>query len=198
MTVGKWRRRFLPHGVDRLPDEPRSDAPRTIDDARAEAVVARALESQPEGASHWISRCMARAGRLLVTTMQRIQRAFGLQPHARETIKLSSLTGLTEARDVVALYLSPPGRRVGLGLDERTRIQPLDRRHYVMPMRPDQSQGRSHDRRGTTFLFGALNTATIWFLLPCNRQRYEDHDARQRRRCFVYAIPGCQRNCNVG
>jgi transposase len=37
MTVGKWRRRFLPHRVEGLRDEPRSGAQRT-------------LKSQPEGA----------------------------------------------------------------------------------------------------------------------------------------------------
>jgi transposase len=33
-TVGKWRRRFAQHRVDGLRDDPRSGAPRTIDDAR--------------------------------------------------------------------------------------------------------------------------------------------------------------------
>lgn len=35
-TVGKWRRRFAERRVDGLHDEPRSGAPRTIDDARIE------------------------------------------------------------------------------------------------------------------------------------------------------------------
>ena len=34
MTVGKWRRRFLDQRVEGLRDEPRSGAPRTIDDER--------------------------------------------------------------------------------------------------------------------------------------------------------------------
>jgi transposase len=36
-TVGKWRRRFVEHRLDGLRDEPRSGAPRTIEDARIEA-----------------------------------------------------------------------------------------------------------------------------------------------------------------
>jgi len=35
-TVGKWRRRFVEHRLDGLRDEPRSGAPRTIEDARIE------------------------------------------------------------------------------------------------------------------------------------------------------------------
>ncbi len=46
-TVGKWRRRFVEQRVDGLHDEPRSGAPRTIDDARIEAVIVRTLESLP-------------------------------------------------------------------------------------------------------------------------------------------------------
>jgi transposase len=38
-TVGKWRWRFVQDRVDGLRDEPRSGAPRTINDARIEAVI---------------------------------------------------------------------------------------------------------------------------------------------------------------
>jgi transposase len=44
MTVGKWRRRFLAQRVDGLRDEPRPGAPRTVEDARIEAVITRTLE----------------------------------------------------------------------------------------------------------------------------------------------------------
>jgi transposase-like protein len=47
-TVGKWRRRFVERRVDGLHDEPRSGAPRTVDDSRIEAVIVRTLESCPE------------------------------------------------------------------------------------------------------------------------------------------------------
>ena len=46
-TVGKWRRRFAALRLDGLYDEPRSGAPRSIDDARIEALIARTLESRP-------------------------------------------------------------------------------------------------------------------------------------------------------
>src|SRR5215472_19123479 len=38
-TVGKWRRRFVEHGLDGLLDEPRPGAPRKIDDAKVENVI---------------------------------------------------------------------------------------------------------------------------------------------------------------
>jgi transposase len=71
-TVGKWRRRFVERRVDGLHDEPRSGAPRTIDDARIEAVIVKTLENCPENATHWSSRGMAQASGLSVSTVQRI------------------------------------------------------------------------------------------------------------------------------
>lgn len=59
-TVGKWRRRFVERRMDGLRDEPRSGMPRTIDDARIEAVIVQTLESLPADATHWSSRGMAR------------------------------------------------------------------------------------------------------------------------------------------
>ncbi|WP_371932960.1 helix-turn-helix domain-containing protein [Bradyrhizobium sp. CCGUVB23] len=58
--LGKWRRRFMEQRVAGLHDEPRSGAPRTIDDARIEAVIVRTLESRPESATHWSSRDMVK------------------------------------------------------------------------------------------------------------------------------------------
>jgi len=76
--------------LEGLRDGPRPGAPRTIDDARIEAVIARTLESLPADGTHWSSRGMARASGLSISTVQRVWRAFGLQPHRSETFKLSA------------------------------------------------------------------------------------------------------------
>ena len=89
-TVGKWRRRFVERGMDGLHDEARSGAPRSIEDDRIEAVIVKTLESLPENATHWSSRGMAKASGLSVSSVQRIWRAFGLQPHRMESFKLST------------------------------------------------------------------------------------------------------------
>src|SRR3954468_171319 len=101
-TVGKWRRRFMAHRLDGLRDDPRPGAPRTIEDQRIEAVIVRTLETLPPDATHWSSRGMARASGLSVSTVQRIWRAFGLQPHRLETFKLSTDRDfVAKVRDVV-------------------------------------------------------------------------------------------------
>ena len=180
-TVGKWRRRFAKHRVDGLHDEPRSGTPRTIDDARIEAVIVRTLESVPADATHWSSRGMARACGLSVSTVQRIWRAFGLQPHRLGSFKLSTDPDfVAKVRDVVGLYVSPPAHAVVLCVDEKSQIQALDRSQPMLPMRPGQPARRSHDykRHGTTSLFAALDIATGRVIGKC----YARHRAVEFRK----------------
>ncbi|PIT00440.1 endonuclease DDE [Bradyrhizobium nitroreducens] len=162
-TVSKWRLRFAEHRLEGLLDKPRSGTPRTIEDARIEAVIVRTLETKPADATHWSSRGMARASGLSVSTVQRIWRAFGLQPHRLETFKLSTDPDfVAKVRDVVGLYVAPPERAIVLCVDEKSQIQALDRSQPMFPMRPGQAARRSHDykRHGTTSLFAALDIAT--------------------------------------
>jgi len=123
-TVSKWRARFVEHRLDGLLDAPRPGAPRTIDDARVDAVIARTLESVPAGATHWSTRSMALDAGLSQTAVSRIWRAFGLQPHRQETFKLSSDPLFVEkVRDIVGLYLDPPLKAMVLCVDEKSQIQ---------------------------------------------------------------------------
>jgi len=181
MTVGKWRRRFVERRIDGLRDEPRTGAPRTIDDARIEAVIVQTLESVPPDATHWSSRGMARACGLSVSTVQRIWRAFGLQPHRLEAFKLSTDPDfVAKVRDVVGIYVSPPAHAVVLCVDEKSQIQALDRSQPMLPMRPGQPARRSHDytRHGTTSLFAALDIATGRVIGKC----YARHRATEFRK----------------
>ena len=125
-TVGKWHRRYAAEGLDGLYDEPRPGAPRQIgDDAIAEA-VRLTLEETPPDATHWSLRSMARASGHAPSTIHRIWRAFGLQPHRSETFKLSSDPFFVEkVRDIVGLYLAPPDRALVLCVDEKSQIQGL-------------------------------------------------------------------------
>jgi len=106
---------------------------------------------------------MAQASGLSDTTVLRIWRAFGLQPHRTETFKLSPDPQLVEkVRDIVGLYLNPPARALVLCVDEKAQIQALDRTQPIFPLRPGTPERRTHDYRryGTTSLFAALDVAT--------------------------------------
>src|SRR5215470_15693343 len=158
--VNKWRSRFLKERLEGLYDEPRPGAPRKVSDAQVEKVVIQTLESTPPGETHWSTRSLAQASGLSRMTINRIWRAFGLQPHRTETFKLSPDPLLIEkVRDVVGLYMNPPDHALVFCVDEKSQIQALDRTQPMLPLRPGQAERRTHDyqRHGTTSLFAALD-----------------------------------------
>src|SRR5580698_5554697 len=159
-TVSKWRRRYLDLGLDGLLDEPRPGTPRKLSDEQVERVLTRTLESQPEAATHWSTRDMAKACGLSQSSISRIWRAFSLAPHRTENFKLSGDPLFIEkVRDIVGLYLDPPDRALVLCVDEKAQIQALDRSQPLLPMRPGQAERRTPDylRHGTINLFAALD-----------------------------------------
>jgi transposase len=162
-TVGMWRKRFLAMRLDGLLDEPRPGAPRTISDEKVERVVVATLETTPKGATHWSTRQMAMNQGLSHTTIGRIWRAFGLQPHRSESFQLSQDPLLVEkVRDIVGIYMNPPDNALVLCVDEKSQIQALNRTQPVLPMRIGEVERRTsdYDRHGTTTLFAALDVAT--------------------------------------
>ena len=98
---------------------------------------------------------MAEACGLSHASVQRIWKAFGLQPHRVEAFKLSTDPLFVEkVRDIVGLYMNPPERALVLSVDEKSQIQALNRTQPALPMQPGQPERRSHDyiRHGTTTL----------------------------------------------
>jgi hypothetical protein len=117
---------------------------------------------------------MAAASGLTRTAILRIWHAFGLQPHRRETFKLSQDPLFIEkVRDMTGLYLDPPGRALILCADEKSQIQALDRTQPVLPMSLGVAEKRTHDyvRYGTTTLFAALDVASERVIGKVHRRR---------------------------
>lgn len=138
--------------------------------------------------SHATRRTGARARwppavRLSQSTVSRIWCAFALQPHRTAAFKLSNDPLFIEkVRDIVGLYLAPPGRALVLCVDEKAQIQALDRMQPLLPMRPGHVERRTHDYRGhgMTSLFAALDVKSSGIIGCCHRR----HRAVEFRRCL--------------
>jgi transposase len=162
-TVRKWRKRFAKDRVAGLYDEPRPGAERKITDDKVENIVVKTLETKPKGRTHWSTRKMAEKAGVSHTTVGRIWRTFGLQPHIVKTFKISDDPLFIEkVRDIVGLYLNPPDNAVVFSLDEKPQIQALERAQPILPMDLGQPERQTHNylRHGTLDLFAALDVAT--------------------------------------
>ena len=75
-------------------------------------MVALTLGDPPGETTHWTGALMAeRAAGLSVSSVQRIWRAHGLQPHRMRQFKLSNDPRFVDKlRDVVGLYVDPPAQ----------------------------------------------------------------------------------------
>jgi putative transposase len=177
--VGKWRQRYLQHGLAGLHDEMRPGRPRSVSDEEVAELIRKTLQSKPKGATHWTVRSMAEHTQISRPTVHRIWSAFGLQPHRQRHFKLSTDPFFVEKlRDIVGLYLNPPDKAMVLCVDEKSQIQALDRTQPSLPMGIGYVEGVTHDyvRHGTTTLFAALNIATGQVLTVCKRRhRHQEY-----------------------
>ena len=134
-TVGKWRQRFIEQGLKGLYDELRPGAPRSIDDERIAELIRTTLKSKPKDGTHWTCRSIAEETKLSKSTVQRLWKAFSLQPHRQKHFKLSTDPFFVEkVRDIVGLYLNPPNKAMVLCVDEKSQIQALDRTQPMLPL----------------------------------------------------------------
>lgn len=170
--VGMWRKRFLAQGLAGLYDEPRPGGPRSISDQQVAALIRKTLKTKPTDGTHWSCRSIAAETKLSKSTVHRVWRAFGIQPHRQKHFKLSTDPFFVEkVRDIVGLYLNPPDKALVLCVDEKSQIQALDRTQPMLPLGLGYVEGVTHDyvRHGTTTLYAALDVSTGQVLTHCTK-----------------------------
>src|ERR1700687_4319387 len=152
--VWRWQERFMEEGFEGLlRDKTRPSRVKPLGAEVAERVVALTLGEPPGETTHWTGALMAKAAGLSVSSIQRIWRAHGLQPHRVRQFKLSRDPRFVDKlRDVVGLYVDPPAHAIVLSVDEKSQIQALDRTQPGLPMKKGRAGTMTHDykRHGTT------------------------------------------------
>src|SRR5271167_3899640 len=160
-AVWRWQERFMTAGVDGLlRDKTRPSRVPPLGREVAERVVALTQGDPPGETTHWTAAAMAEAAAISVSSVQRIWRAHGLQPHRVRQFKLSNDPHfVAKLRDVVGLYVDPPAHAIVLSVDEKSQIQALDRTQPGLPLKKGRAGTMTHDyeRHGTTTLFAAMN-----------------------------------------
>src|SRR6476646_10250262 len=159
--VWRWQERFMRAGyAGLLRDKTRPSRIPALGSDIAERVVALTRTDPPVEATHWTAAMMAKAVGISASSVQRIWRAHGLQPHRVQQFKLSTDPKfIDKLRDVVGLYVDPPAHAIVLSVDEKSQIQALDRTQPGLPLKKGRAGTMTHDykRNGTTTLFAALN-----------------------------------------
>src|SRR6201996_5843394 len=178
-SVWRWQERFLTEGVPGLLRD--KTRPSRIPPLGAEVearVVAATQTAAPGETTHWTSAAMAKHSGISVSSVQRIWRKHGLQPHKIRQFKLSNDPRFAaKLIDIVGLYVDPPEHAVVLSIDEKSQIQALARTQPGLPMKKGRCGTMTHDykRNGTTTLFAAFNVLDGTVIGRCmQRHRHQE------------------------
>jgi len=175
----RWQERFMHEGVDGLlRDRTRPSRVAPLPLAVAERVVALTQTDAPGETTHWTGTAMAKAAGISLSSVQRIWRVHGLQPHRVRQFKLSrDPEFVPKLRDIVGLYIDPPAHAMVLSIDEKSQIQALDRTQPGLPLKPGRCGTMTHDykRNGTTTLFAAFDVLDGRVIGRCmQRHRHQE------------------------
>jgi len=178
-AVWRWQERFMQAGVDGLlRDKTRPSRIPPLGEEVTARVVALTVTDPPGETTHWTAAAMAKAAGISPSSVRRIWRSHGLQPHRVRQFKLSNDPQFAaKVRDIVGLYVDPPAHAVVLSLDEKSQIQALDRTQPGLPLKTGRCGTMTHDykRNGTTTLFAALNVLDGQVIGRCmQRHRHQE------------------------
>jgi transposase len=159
--VWRWQERYMREGVaGLLKDKTRPSRKQPLSKETVAWVVELTLGPPHGEVTHWTAPAMAKTCGISPSSVQRIWRSHGLQPHRFRQFKLSKDPKFVEKlQDIVGLYMAPPAHALILSIDEKSQVQALDRTQPGLPMKKGRCGTMTHDykRHGTTTLFAALD-----------------------------------------
>src|SRR6267143_749144 len=126
--IREWKKRFQEERLAGLDSRYRGSQRRTRT-AETEARILEATRQGPtDGTTHWSSYRLAKALGISQSSVNRVWRHFGIQPHRLRGYMASDDPEFEEkAADIIGLYLRPPVNAALFCVDEKSAIQALDR-----------------------------------------------------------------------
>jgi hypothetical protein len=152
----RWQERLAPsapselcaeEGVDGLlRDKTRPARIPPLDQEVVDRVLALTFETPWREATNWTGGMMAEAAGISVSSVQRIWRKRGLQPHRVRQFKHSNVPPFADKlREVVGLYMDPPAHALVFSVDENSQIQALNRTQPGLPLKKGRAGTMTHD-----------------------------------------------------
>jgi transposase len=167
-----WQERFMQAGCDGLlHDKTRPPRIPPLGSDLVERVVMLTQTDPPTEATHWSAAMMAKAVGISASSVQRIWRAHGLQPHRIRQFKPSNDPKFIEKlRDVVGLYVDPPAHA-------SRKSKPSTAHSLACRRKKVRAGTMTHDykRHSTTTLFAALDVLEGKVIGRCmQRHRHQE------------------------
>ena len=178
-VVWRWQERFMHQGVEGLTrDKTRPSRIPPLPAETVDRVIALTNQAPPHEATHWTAPAMAKAVGISPSSVRRMWKGHGLQPHRVRVFKISNDPKFADKlKEVVGLYVDPPAHAVVLSIHEKSQIQALDRTQPGLPMKKGRCATMTHDykRNGTTTLFAALDILEGKLIGRCmQRHRHQE------------------------
>src|ERR1017187_8310754 len=127
-TVTKWRKKFALWGLRGLRDQPRPGKPAKYDSAFRNRVLALLEQPPPAGMSHWDGPAVAEKLGASVHAVWRVLRREGIYLQRERSWCVSTDKEFApKAAEIVGLYLNPPVKALVLSVDEKPRMQAIER-----------------------------------------------------------------------
>ena len=163
-TVGKWRKRFAFWGLRGLLDQPRPGKPIAYDAAFRNRVLALLEQPPPPGMSHWDGPAVAERLGSSVHAVWRVLRREGIYlQRVRSWCVSTDKEFAPKAAEIVGLYLNPPVKALVLSVDEKPRMQAIERTSGYVETDSGavvRALKSTYKRHGTLNLFAALEVGT--------------------------------------
>src|ERR1022692_4063062 len=163
-TITKWCKRFSLWGLRGLRDGLRSGKPAKYDAAFRNRVLALLEQPPPPGMSHWDGPAVAERLESSVYAVWRVLRREGIYlQRVRSWCVSTDKEFAPKAAEIVGLYLNPPVKALVLSVDEKPRMQAIERTSGYVETDSGavvRALKSTYKRHGTLNLFAALEVGT--------------------------------------